>query len=172
LNIRTAGQSQCFSCPEGGFNTASSSGWCALFRSNSTSSSFRPATTKSVNQLKETTFSNVTSAIVIIFQFKAPYQLSEITDSLRGKMVLAIANMLEVNAKLVVLEFSSSVSKRDILQQAGVLVSVGLINFHEPLSILATRITQENINAKMAAEGLMAVLLIVISPTGISWVPG
>jgi hypothetical protein len=107
------------------------------------------------------------NGIVSVFEFMAPYQLSEITDIIRGKMVLAIANMLEVNASVVVLRFSSVVvRRRDLLQQAGVLVSVGLTNFRDSVSIFAMRITQENINAKMAAEGLMAVQLLVASLTG------
>jgi hypothetical protein len=107
------------------------------------------------------------NGIVAVCQFKAPYQLSEITDIIRGKMVLAIAKMLEVNASIVVLGFSSVVvRRRDLLQQGGVLVSVGLINFQDSVSIFATRITQENINAKMAAEGLLAVQLLVAPSTG------
>jgi hypothetical protein len=87
-------------------------------------------------------------------------------------MVSAIANMLEVNASNVVLGFSSVVvRRRDLLQQAGVLVSVGLTNFHDSVSIFATRITQENINARMAAEGLMAVELLVATSTGTCSVP-
>jgi hypothetical protein len=122
--------------------------------------------------LVPTTSSNLANGIVAVCQFKAPYQLSEITDIIRGKMILAIANMLQVNASIVVLEFSSVVvRRRDLLQQPGVLVSVGLTNFHGSVLIFATRITQENINAKMAAEGLMAVQLLVASSTGTCSVP-
>jgi hypothetical protein len=106
--------------------------------------------------------------MVTVFQFKAPYLLSEITENIRAKMVLAIANILDVNASMVVLEFSSIVLRTALLEKAGVLVSVGLIDFQEPVSVFATRITQENINAKMGAEGLMAVQLLAVPSTGIS----
>jgi hypothetical protein len=127
---------------------------------------------KSSVYLVPTTSSNLANKMVDVCQFKAPYQLSGITDIIRGKMVLAVANMLEVNASIVVLVFSSVVARRrDLLQQAGVLVSVGLINFHDSVSIFATRITQENMNAKMAEEGLMAVELLVAPSTGTCNVP-
>jgi hypothetical protein len=106
--------------------------------------------------------------MVAVFQFKAPYLLSEITENIRAKMVLAIANILDVNASMVVLEFSSIVRRRAILEQAGVLVSVGLINFHESVSIFAARITQANINSKMEAVGLMAVQLMAVPSAGTS----
>jgi hypothetical protein len=120
-------------------------------------------------QLATTTSSTSASSIVAVCQFKAPYQLSEITDVIRGKMVVAIANMLEVNASIVILGFSSDVvRRRDLLQQAGVLVSVGLTNFYGSVSIFATRITQENMNAKMEAEGLKAVQLMAVPSAGTS----
>ena len=90
------------------------------------------------------------------------------TDDIRAKMVLAMANMLEVNASTVVLGFSAVVlRRRDLLQQNGVLVSVGLTHFYGSVSVFAARITQANINAAMAAEGLQAVQLTAIASEGI-----
>jgi hypothetical protein len=143
--------------------------------SGSCSSTSQPVLPQITRQ-PSTTSSTSASSIVAVCQFKASYQLSEITDIIRGKMVVAIANMLEVNASIVVLEFSSDVvRRRDLLQQAGVLVSVGLTNFYGSVSVFATRITQENMNAKMAAEGLKAVQLMAVPSAGTSnvlaWLP-
>jgi hypothetical protein len=136
--------------------------------SGSCSSTSQPVLPQITSQ-PSTTSSTSASSIVAVCQFKASYQLSEITDIIRGKMVVAIANMLEVNASIVVLEFSSDVvRRRDLLQQAGVLVSVGLTNFYGSVSVFATRITQENMNAKMAAEGLKAVQLMAVPSAGTS----
>ena len=83
-------------------------------------------------------------------------------------MVLATANMLQVNASSVVLGFSAVVlRRRDLLQQNGVLVSVGLAHFYGSVSIFTARITLANINAAMAAEGLKAVQLTASASEGI-----
>jgi hypothetical protein len=82
-------------------------------------------------------------------------------------MVLAIAKMLEVNASSVVLTFSSAfLRRRALLQKTGVLVSVGLTDLQSFSSIFASKITSDNINAAMKAEGLNAVQLITIFFTG------
>jgi hypothetical protein len=149
----TGGKSSCYACPDGSDTAARGSEGCNLFKT--TDSSLQP------------TSSSSTSGIVAVCQFKAPYQLSEITDILRGKMVAAIASLLEVSSSIVVLGFSSVVvRRRDLLQQAGVLVSVGLNNFHDSVLIFATRITQEKMNTKMAAEGLMEVQLMAVPSAG------
>jgi hypothetical protein len=107
------------------------------------------------------------SCIGPIFEFKAPYQLSQITDLIQKKMALAIVKMLGVNEDSVILSFTSSILRRRVLlQRIGVLVSVGLTNFQTSTSIFASRITSENLNAAMAAEGLEAVLLITTFSTG------
>jgi hypothetical protein len=82
-------------------------------------------------------------------------------------MALAIAKMLEINASNVILTFSSAtLRRRDLLQQNGVLVMVGLTNFHNSVSSFTSKITSERINAAMAAEGLEAVQLITVLSTG------
>ena len=128
-----------------------------------------PAPTSSIfTGIQESTFPDTASTIVPVCQFKAPYQLSEVTDDVRAKMVLATANMLQVNASSVVLGFSAVVlRRRDLLQQNGVLVSVGLAHFYGSVSIFTARITLANINAAMAAEGLKAVQLTAIASEGI-----
>jgi hypothetical protein len=86
---------------------------------------------------------------------------------IRNKMALAIAKMLEINASNVILTFSSAtLRRRDLLQQNGVLVMVGLTNFHNSVSSFTSKITSERINAAMAAEGLEAVQLITVLSTG------
>jgi hypothetical protein len=111
--------------------------------------------------------SNSAISIAPIFEFKAPYQLSEITDQIRNKMILAVAKILRVNESSIVLTFSSVIlRRRALLQPNGVLVSVGLSNFYGSASMFSSRITLENLNAAMAAEGLESVLLITIDVTG------
>jgi hypothetical protein len=140
------GQGSCSTCPDGSFSSASGSVSC----------------------IQGTTASNSGITIVLIFDFKAPYQLSEITDQIRTKMVLAIAKMLAVNRSSVVLTFSSAyLRRRALLQKTGVLVSVGLTDLQSSASIFASMITSDNINAAMKAEGLDAVQLITIFITGV-----
>lgn len=111
--------------------------------------------------------SNSGISMVPIFDFKALYQLSEISDQIRIKMVLAIAKMLGVNISSVVVTFSSAfLRRRALLQKIGVLVRVGLTDLQSSASIFASKITSDNINAAMKAEGLDSVQLITIFITG------
>jgi hypothetical protein len=101
--------------------------------------------------------------MVPIFDFKAPYQLSDISDQVRIKMVQAIAKMLGVDKSSVVLSFSSvDLRRRALLQKTGVLVHVGLTDLQFSASILVLKITSDSINAAMKAEGLDAVQLMTI----------
>ena len=143
--LKGGGQGSCSTCPDGSYSSASGSVSC----------------------IQSTTASNSASSIVPIFDFKAPYQLSEINDQIRIKMVQAIAKMLGVNNSSVVLAFSSAVlRRRALLQKAGVLVRVGLTGLQSSASIFASKITSDSINAAMKAEGLDAVQLITIFITG------
>jgi hypothetical protein len=82
-------------------------------------------------------------------------------------MVLAIAKMLGVNRSSVILTFSSAfLRRRALLQKTGVLVSVGLTDVQSSASIFASKITSDNLNAAMKAEGLDAVQLITIFIAG------
>jgi hypothetical protein len=115
---------------------------------------------------------NVTS----IFQFRAQYQLSEVTEDVRSKMLFAVANTLGVETSSVILRFVllQDRGQRSLLQQTGVLVSVGLVNFYGSVSLLLSRLTQENLNLKMQAVGLKSVQLIIITTSTIaaSDIPG
>jgi hypothetical protein len=145
LILKGGGQGSCSTCPDGSYSSSSGSVSC----------------------IQSTTASNSASSIVPIFDFKAPYLLSEITDQIRIKMVQAIAKMLGVNNSSVVLTFSSAfLRRRVLLQKTGVLVSVGLTDLQSSASILASKITSDNINAAMKAEGLDAVQLITNFITG------
>jgi hypothetical protein len=145
LIFKGGGQGSCSTCPDGSYSSASGSVSC----------------------IQGITASNSASNIVPIFDFKAPYQLSDITVQIRIKMVQAIAKMLGVNKSSVVLTFSSAVLRRRVLQQkTGILGSVGLTDLQSSASIFASKITSDNINAAMKAEGLDAVQLITIFITG------
>ncbi len=95
--------------------------------------------------------------IVQIFQFKAQYQLSDITSDIRDRMTTAVSNLLKVNAKNVSLSFVSVPLR---IMQEFVIVSVGLVNFQGSLAGFSSMITQEGINAEMAAAGLKSVELL------------
>ena len=77
--------------------------------------------------------------------------------------------MLQVNASQVVLSFAKRVLRRDVkhrilLQQSGIIVTVGLVRFHGPVATLASMITKDHLNSKFAAEGLKSVGLVTIAP--------
>jgi hypothetical protein len=157
LTFKGGGQGSCSTCPDGTYSSASGSVSCIQGTTASNSGNSRVPTTAS----------NSGISTVPIFDFKAPYQLSEITDQIRIKMVLAIAKMLGVNTSSVVVTFSSALlRRRALLQKTGVLVSVGLTDLQSSASIFASKITSDNINAAMKAEGLDAVQLNTIFITG------
>ena len=79
-----------------------------------------------------TIINNYVTVVVLIFQFQAPYQLSEMTDDVVNKMTRAVAEVLNVNASNVVLSFVA-MRRRALLQQSGgVLVSVSLKDYEAP----------------------------------------
>ena len=86
-----------------------------------------------------TIINNYVTVIVFIFQFQAPYQLSEVTDEVKSKMRQAVADILNVNASDVIITVSSIGSRRRALQSAGVTVGVSLKNFDGSSGIFASR---------------------------------
>ncbi len=79
-----------------------------------------------------TIINNYVTVVVLIFQFQAPYQLSEMTDDVVNKMTRAVAEVLNVNSSNVVLSFVA-MRRRVLLQQSGgVLVSVSLKDYEGP----------------------------------------
>jgi hypothetical protein len=98
--------------------------------------------------------STYAEGVVVILVFKSAYLLSEINADVRLNMTLAISSVLEVPTSNLVLTFTEAVMGRTLLQQKGVLVTVGIKGYHLSSSSFTTRITQDNINAKMAIFGL------------------
>ena len=88
-----------------------------------------------------TIVNNYITVIVFIFQFQAPYQLSEVTDQVKNKMTEAVAEILGVNTSDVILSFVAvGTRRRGLLQQSGgVLVSVSLKNLQGSGNIFASR---------------------------------
>ena len=105
--------------------------------------------------------------IIPIFQYKAQYQLSDITSDIRNRMIMAVAKLLQVNTGSVILSFAS-VTLRVLQQQEFVLVSVGLVNFQGSRAAFASVITQEKINSEMETVGLKPVELLTSASAGSS----
>ena len=114
-------------------------------------------TNQAGGQISTTSANNIVS----IFQFKAPYSISEITDVLQNKMAMAIANLLNVGTNNVILKFTSTILR--VIQREAVIVSVSLVNFQGSTSALASIITKDNINSAMGREGLASVELVTTS---------
>jgi hypothetical protein len=112
----------------------------------------RPAGTK-------TSSAAAPEAIMPVFQFKAPYQLAEITADLRALMAVAVAGLLGVDAGSVVLTFAAAVARR-ATQAGGVLVSVGLRSFHGSVEALQQRLSADSLNVYMAAQGLRQAVVV------------
>jgi hypothetical protein len=100
-----------------------------------------------------------------IFQFSAPYLLAEVTEDIKRRMTLAVANVLGVLASNVVLTIFSYTADRR--QQSSVLVRVGITNFQGSAGSYASKVTQERFNIEMQALGLKSGQLVPI--TGISY---
>jgi hypothetical protein len=105
-------------------------------------------------------YSTNVDAVVTIFQFKSAYQFSEINEGLRQNMALAVSRVLEVPTSSIVLTIIEAGMRRTLLQQKGVLVSVGLKGYFGSTSAFTARVTQDNINAKMTALGLKSAQII------------
>jgi hypothetical protein len=97
---------------------------------------------------------------VQIFQFKAQYRLSDISDDIRIRMTRAVANLLQVSILNVILSFAS-MTARILQQQESVLVSVGLVNLQGSTVALISMLSQKSINLHMAAEGLNSVEIFI-----------
>jgi hypothetical protein len=163
----------CVTCIDGAYSTiqgASSMDACDLTVPSTLSTSEQIASAEPITSSK--------SSVVTIFQFKVSYQLAEITDVIRGKMVLVVSSLLSVQANRVILSFSQvSMTQRNLLVAetlAGVLVSVGLADLYgsESATVLASQISQDVINAKMVDVGLKPVQLIVTTATSLTTIPG
>ena len=105
------------------------------------------------------TINNYITVIVLIIQFKVPYQMSEITSDLQTKIATAVANVIGVNVSTVSLTFVEVDLRRQV-QQKGVLVNVGLKDFQGPTIPYVSRLTQDAINTQMAQLGLRSVQVI------------
>jgi hypothetical protein len=109
------------------------------------------------------------TSVLHIFQFKAPYRLSEVTEDIQRRMSIAVANVLGVNAINVVLTFSASLDRRS--QSTGVLVSAGITDVEQSPASYASKITQDKFNKEMAGMGLnYGQLILLTGPgTGVFW---
>ncbi len=105
------------------------------------------------------TSNNYITVIVLIIQFKVPYQMSEITSDLQTKIATAVANVIGVNVSTVSLTFVE-VDLRRQGQQKGVLINVGLKDFQGATSPYVSRLTQDVINTQMSQLGLRSVQVI------------
>jgi hypothetical protein len=103
-----------------------------------------------------------------IFQFKAPYQLSEVTVDIKSRMLIAVANVLGVNAADVVLTFvPDTLDLRSLSSKpTGVLVNAGLTDVELSAASYVSMVTQDKLNKEMATMGLSTGQL--ISGTGMS----
>ncbi len=101
--------------------------------------------------------------VLKIFQFKALYLLEDITDEIRIRMSLAVANVLSVNVSNVILTFSSTSIEGRRGQQPGVLVSAGITEFQGSAKDYAPRVTQDKLNNELSALGLRSVQIVEIA---------
>jgi hypothetical protein len=101
---------------------------------------------------------NYYTIIVIVMQLKAPYAMSEVTEEVRYKFAMAIADALGVNTSNVVLSFRSVDVRRgrSLLQSGGVFVDVSIRGAIDSQSF-RSRLSQDALNAQMARQGLRSV---------------
>jgi hypothetical protein len=103
------------------------------------------------------TGSTSSSMVLQIFQFKAPYQLSEVTVEMQSRISTAVANMLGVNSIDVVLTFvPATLDRRSRLngQPTGVLVSASVTDVELSAACYISKVTQDRFNKEMIAMGL------------------
>ena len=124
-----------------------------------TPSTSAPSVTTPSTSAPSVTINNYITVIVLIIQFKVPYQMSEITSYLQTKIATAVANVIGVNVSTVSLTFVEVDLRRQV-QQKGVLVNVGLKDFQGPTIPYVSRLTQDAINTQMAQLGLRSVQVI------------
>ena len=117
-------------CPSGSYQDTTTGCKCPLGSNTINTTGNDLYTIKCVQASGPVTINNnYLTVIVLIFQFEAPYQLSEITDNVRSKMQQAVADVLNVNASNVVLSFVAVGGRRNLQQSGGVLVSVSLKDY-------------------------------------------
>ena len=157
----TGGQSTCSSCysdTDSLLHTQNSSAFVACPTS--------PLPRVTSTPILSTTASLLPPNVTYLFQFKVQYQLSEITEDIRSKMALAIANVLAIEAVRVDLSFVAvqlRLGTRDLLQQTGVLVNVGIRDLRASEQLIISRLTSDSINLNMHAVGLKSVQIITAS---------
>jgi hypothetical protein len=92
--------------------------------------------------------------VLKIFQFEAPYQLTEVTENIKNRMSLAVSNVLGVPAYNVVLTFVTYMGYTSRRQQTVLRVSVGIIDFQGSAASYASKVTQQKFDFEMGALGL------------------
>jgi hypothetical protein len=129
-----------------------------------------------VGSVVSKTTSDATPSTVLICQFEANYQISEITEDIRSKLLLAVSNTLGVDASLLVLAFVEvdlSLRSEHRVQVRGVLVSVSLKVAQGSTTPAFAPISQESLNIRMNLLGLRAVKLVsnVFAPSTTQGLP-
>jgi hypothetical protein len=129
-----------------------------------------------VGSVVRKTTSDATPSNVLICQFEANYQISEITEDIRSKLLLAVSNTLGVDASLLVLAFAEvdlSLRSEHRVQVRGVLVSVSLKVAQGSTTPAFAPISQESLNIRMNLLGLRAVKLVsnVFAPSTTQGLP-
>ena len=100
------------------------------------------------------------TSVVQLIQFTVPYQLSQITDTVRKNMALAIAEIIGVDVTMIFLSFTTvSRRSRGLLQANEVLVTADLVGFEGPTKQFQSLLTEDNINKQFASLGLQPVTL-------------
>ena len=102
--------------------------------------------------------------MVQLLQFTAPYQLDQITDTVRHNMALAIADVTGLNISMIFMSFAAvNRRSRGLLQADGVQVTVDLVGFQGSTEQFKSALSQDNINKQMVSLGLQPVTLVTVS---------
>ncbi len=103
-----------------------------------------------------------------LFQFKVAYQLSEITEDIKNKLLVAISKALGLDKSTLFLSFAEADMNRRAAVQKGVLATVSLVNHGSPTTSLLSLITEDSINSQMSAQGLKSVQLVNVGSSSTS----
>ena len=102
-------------------------------------------------------------SMVQLLQFTAPYQLDQITDTMRHNMALAIADVTGLNISMIFLSFTAvNRRSRGLLQADGVQVTVDLVGFQGSTEQFQSALTQDNTNKQMVSLGLQPITLVTV----------
>ena len=112
--------------------------------------------------------STATAIVVPVLEFMIPYLLSDITEDIKFKMAVALSAALNIgDPSIVVLTFKeASLRRRKLLQQTGVLVTVGLRGFTGSASQLASKVSLASLNNQLAMQGLKQAQSLQVISTG------